>query len=172
MRTSLLALLVVIVASAGCGSQHVASNDAQPLTPASGAAIDDSVRAFMRTVAHDITQEGPTAWRKHFADSPSFFMASEGRLVFPNSASATAAIQDLPRTIKQIELRWGDDLRVDPLAQDLAVVAASYHEIQVSPEGRRLEEAGFFTGTAEHRDGRWQFRNAHWSVAGHPSPAR
>jgi hypothetical protein len=148
------------------------SSEPQSLTPARASAIDDSVRAFMRTVAHDITQEGPTAWRRHFADSPSFFMASEGHLVFPNSASATAAIQDLPRTIKQIELRWGDDLRVDPLTPDLAVVAASYHEIQVSPEGRRLEEAGFFTGTAEHRDGRWQFRNAHWSVVPPPAPVR
>jgi hypothetical protein len=99
-------------------------------------------------------------------------MASEGRLVFPNSASATAAIQELPRTIKQIDLRWGDDLRVDPLTPDLAVVAASYHEVQVSPEGRRVEEAGFFTGIAEHRDGRWQFRNAHWSVAVPTPPVR
>jgi hypothetical protein len=148
------------------------SSEPQSLTPARASAIDDSVRAFMRTVAHDITQEGPTAWRRHFADSPSFFMASEGRLVFPNSAAATAAIQDLPRTIKQIELRWGDDLRVDPLTPDLAVVAASYHEIQVSPEGRRVEESGFFSGIAQLGAGRWQFRNAHWSVVPPPAPVR
>jgi hypothetical protein len=66
--------------------------------------------------AHDVTQDGPTAWRRHFADSPSFFMAVNGRLVFPNSAAATAGIQNVARTIKQIELRWGDDLPIDPLA--------------------------------------------------------
>ena|SRR5258708_6291864 len=169
MWTSPRALLLAVLAFAGC-SPHGVSSEPQSLTPARASAIDDSVRTFMRTVAHDITREGPTAWRKHFADSPSFFMASEGRLVFPNSASATAAIQDLTRTIKQIELRWGGDLRVDPLTPDLAVVAASYHEIQVSPEGRRVEESGFFSGIAEHRDGRWQFRNAHWSVAAPPPP--
>lgn len=126
------------------------------------------MRAFTRTVAHDITQEGPSAWRRHFADSPAFFMASEGHLVFPNSAAATAGIQDVARSIKQIELQWGDDLRVDPLTPDLAVVAASYHEVQVSADGVRVNETGFFTGIAEHQGGRWQFRNAHWSVAGAP----
>jgi hypothetical protein len=142
------------------------------MTAARAAAVDDSVRAFARAVAHDITQEGPAAWRRHFVDSPAFFMASEGRLVFPNSASATAGIRDFAGTIKQIELRWGDDLRVDPLTPDLAVVAASWREVRVGTDGRRLEEAGFFTGTAEHRDGRWQFRNAHWSVAAPPPAVR
>ena len=141
------------------------------MTAARAAAVEQSVRTFAQNVAHDITQEGPAAWRRHFSDSPAFFMASEGHLVFPNSASATAAIQDLTRTMKQIELRWGDDLRVDPLTPDLAVVAASYHELQLWTDGRRVDESGFFTGTAERREGRWQFRNAHWSVAG-PSALR
>jgi len=142
------------------------------MTAERAALVDRSVRAFAQVVAHDVTHEGPTAWRRHFADTPSFFMASEGRLVFPNSASATAGIQNLPRSIKQIDLRWGDDLRVDPLTPDLAAVAMSYHEVQISPEGHRVEENGFFTGIAEQRDGRWQFRNAHWSVVPPPPPVR
>ena len=171
MHSRLQVSLLAMVAAAGCGSHHVASSESQSMTAARATAVDQSVRAFAQLVAHDVTQEGPSAWRRHFADSPEFFMAAEGRLVFPNSASATAGIQDLPRTIQRIDLRWGDDLRVDPLTPDLAVVAASYHEVQVSPEGRRVEENGFFTGIAEHRDGRWQFRNAHWSAIP-PAPVR
>jgi len=76
-------------------------------------------------------------------------------------------IRDLPRLIQRIELEWGDDLRVDPMAPNLAMMAASYHEVQVSPAGTRVDERGFFTGTAEYRDGRWQFRNAHWSSTPH-----
>ena len=133
------------------------------------AAVETGVRTFANTVAHDITQEGPSAWNRFFANSPSFFMASEGLLVFPNRASATTGIQDLTRTVKQIELQWGDDLRVDPLTPDLAVMASSYHEIRVDTAGGRVDEKGFFTGTAEYRDGRWQFRNAHWSVLEPPS---
>jgi hypothetical protein len=157
--------LLAAAICAGCGSRHIVSGRSQSLTVARAAAVEDGVRAFARTVAHDVTGEGPSAWRRHFADSPSFFMAANGQMVFPNSASATTGIQDLARTIRHIELRWGDDLRVDALTPDLAVVAASWHEVLVSTAGRRVEEAGFFTGIAERRDGRWQFRNAHWSVA-------
>ncbi|MGB7622205.1 MAG: hypothetical protein WBN92_07620, partial [Terriglobia bacterium] len=145
MRAWPSALLLATLASAGCGTHPMVSGDPQSLTPARAAAVEDGVRVFMRAVAHDVTQVGPAAWRRHFADSPSFFMASEGRLVFPNSAAATAAIQDLTHTIKQIELNWGEDLRVDPLTPDLAVVAASYHEVLVNTAGRRVEETGFFT---------------------------
>jgi hypothetical protein len=98
-------------------------------------------------------------------------MASEGQLVFPNRAAATAAIQNLEETVKQIELKWGDDLRIDPLTKNLAVVATSYHEVRVSTDGLRIEENGFFTGIAEYRGGRWQFRNAHWSVIAPPVAA-
>jgi hypothetical protein len=170
MRTWMCALLLAILASAGCGMQRSATKEPRPLTPASATAVEHGVRAFMGAVAHDVTQDGPGAWRGYFEDSPAFFMADEGNLVFPNSAAATAAIEDLAHNIKQIELHWGDDLRVDPLTTDLAVAAASYHEMRVSTAGERVEEKGFFTGVAEYRDGRWQFRDAHWSVVA-PPPA-
>lgn len=169
MRTWQCGLLLAIAMSAGCGTRYTGSSEPPSLTPAQASAVEAGVRAFTRAVAHDVTQDGPAAWRKHFADSPSFFMADEGRLVFPNSAAATAAIRDLALTVKQIELRWGDDLRVDPLTPNLAVVGATYHEIRVSTAGQRVEETGFFTGIAEYRNGRWQFRNAHWSVVVPPS---
>ena len=52
--------------------------------------------------------------------------------------------------IAQIELRWGDDLRVDPLTRDLAVVGSSYHESRVDPGGKRTEENGYFTGVVQY----------------------
>ena len=69
------------------------------------AAVADGVRALIRTVARGVTDEGPAAWRKRFADSPSFFMALDGRLVYLNGAAAVAAIPDLARTIQRLELR-------------------------------------------------------------------
>jgi hypothetical protein len=172
MRIWQWTLLLATVTSAACAAQNSVSSDSRTLAPARAAAVEQAVRAFTQTVAHDITHDGPSAWRKHFSDSPSFFMAAEGQLVFPNSAAATAGIQELARTIKQIDLQWGNDLRVDPLASDLAVVAASYHELRVSTTGQRVDESGFFTGLAEYRDGRWQFRDAHWSVLAPPPPVR
>ena len=167
-----LLFLFATLMSAGCSAPHASSSEPRSLTPASASAVQDGVRAFTRTVAHDVTQDGPAAWRRHFSDTPSFFMAAEGQLAFPNSPAATAGIQSLARTIKQVELRWGDDLRVDPLAPDLAVVATSYHEVRVNTTGQRVEEDGFFTGVAEYREGRWQFRNAHWSLPVPPPPVQ
>lgn len=141
------------------------------LTPAHSAAIADSVRAFAATVAQGITRNGPGAWRGFFADTPAFFMAAEGQLVFPNSESATVAIQSLTRMISHIELRWGDSLRVDPLAPGLALLATAYYEARLDSAGHRLEEHGFFTGIAEHRARGWQFRDAHWSVVTPPAAA-
>lgn len=61
-----------------------------------------------------------------------FFMVVEGHMAFPNQESATAGIRDFARTVQRIELMWGDDLRVDPLASDLAVLASSYHEVRIT----------------------------------------
>ena len=166
MRIRHWTLLVGAVLCAACGSRHTNPAEPQPaLTAGQIAEIEQSVREFAVLVAHDVTREGPAAWRRHFADTPSFFMAVDGHLQFANSAAATAGIQDLTRTIKQIELRWGDDLRVDPLTPHLAVMATSWQEVQVNADGGRVDANGFFTGLAERREGRWQFRNAHWSLA-------
>jgi len=171
MRTWRRALLLATLATAICSPPLKVSAQSRSLTPERAAAVEDGVRAFTRTVAHDVTEEGPAAWRKHFADIPSFFMAVDGHLMYSSGAAAMAANADLVRAIKHIELHWGDDLRVDPLTADLAVVATTWHEIIVLAEGKRLDEGGYFTGIAEYRGGRWQFRNAHWSSAVPPAAA-
>lgn len=129
-----------------------------------------AVRAFAATVAHDVTQRGPAAWREHFADTPNFFMASEGRLVFANGDDATRGIQKLTTQIAHIELRWGDPMRLDPLTPTLVMLGMPFHEVLVDTAGHKVEESGYFTGLAELGPEGWKFRNAHWSVAGPPSP--
>lgn len=165
MRNWRWALLAAML-SAGC------SSDPQQLTAKRTAEIDREVRAFAQDVARGVTREGPTAWRHYFSDSPEFFMAAEGKLAFSNGASAIAAIPDLARAIKQIDLKWGEELRVDPLAPDLAVMAAPYRETRTGPTGDRISDAGYFTGTTEFKGGHWQFRNAHWSVVVPPVAVR
>lgn len=137
----------------------------QALTATQAAHVRAEVTAFAASVARDVTAEGPTAWRRIFSAGPAFFMASEGRLAFANSDAATAAIRQLAGTIRKIELRWGADLRVDPLTPALAVVGSTYHESRTSVSGEHVEEDGYFTGVAERRGSRWQLRDAHWSVA-------
>jgi hypothetical protein len=165
MRMGKWALLATI-ACAGC------SSGPQRLTATRTAEIDKEVRAFAQDVAHGVTKEGPTAWRRYFSERPEFFMVAEGRLAFSNGASAIAAMPGIARAIKQIELQWGEEMRVDPLAPDLAVMATPYHEIRTGPSGERIHDAGYFTATTEYKGGRWLFRNAHWSVVVPPVAVR
>jgi hypothetical protein len=171
LRTLQCVLLLTTLTFAGSGARHSALGRSQHLAAARAGGVEDGVRAFMHDVAHDVTQDGPTAWRKYFADTPAFFMAVNGKIAFANSAEVTAGLPQVALVIKQIELKWGDDLRVDLLAPDLAVVGAPYHELQAWADGHHVEDNGYFTGVAQYRDGRWQFRDAHWSEPVPPASA-
>ena len=163
-------LLIAMATSVGCGMHHGSADDSQSLPAERRAAVEAGVRSFVSSVAHDVTQDGPAAWSKYFADDPAFFMADEGQLVFPNGQAAKQAIQNVARAFKSIDLRWGDNLRIDPLTPSLAMVAVPYTEVRIDTAGHRVTESGYFTGLAEYRNGRWQFRDVHWSVAA-PAPA-
>ena len=162
--------LVSSLVLAGCGLGVDVPLVSSPISAAQKAAVEQEVRQFAALVSRDVTQEGPAAWQKHFADDPAFFMAAEGKLQFPNRQAAREGIEGLTRILPHIELNWGDDLRIDPLTAEFAQVATSWHEVLVDKDGHRMEEAGFFTGLVEKRGRQWQFRNAHWSVVA-PAPA-
>jgi hypothetical protein len=161
----------IVILSAILFTDCTGARTSSSLTMDQSVATTNSVRAFAGTVANDVTARGPLAWRDHFAETPSFFMAAEGQLVFANSDAATRGIRELPGRIAQIELRWGDPVLVDPLTTALAMMAAPYHEVEVDPAGHRVESSGYFTGLVELGPAGWKFRNAHWSVAAPTSPA-
>jgi hypothetical protein len=157
-------LVVPVIAAIGCQGQPRVADPSGSLSAADRTAVEQGVRGFMNAVAQDVTQGGPTTWAKEFADGPNFFMASEGVLVFPSGAAAAQGIPALTQIIRKIELQWGPDLRVDPLTPDLAAVGSTYQEFRTDPQGHELTEKGYFSGVVEQRNGKWQFRNAHWSV--------
>jgi hypothetical protein len=155
--------LFAVLALNGSSIHAQASGDPQPPTPSRAAPVRARVRTFMQTVAREVSQEGPTAWCRYFDTSPAFFMAVNGQLAFANSAAALEGTKNFARTISHIELHWGDDLRVDPLTSQFAVVAVSWHEVQIDHAGHEVTESGYFTGVAQYQNGRWFFRDAHWS---------
>lgn len=169
VRWVVVASGAALLGLAGCGVGIDLLANSPALTGARKAAVEKEVRQFAASVARDVTQQGPPAWEKYLADSPAFFLASEGKLQFPNRRAATQGIREFANAIQHIELTWGDDLRVDALTPEFAMVASSWHEVWSDKEGHQTTESGFFTGLAERHNGQWQFRNAHWSVAA-PSP--
>jgi hypothetical protein len=150
-------IFLSIAVFTGCNARQ-----SQSITSAHAVVVEQDVRQLMQSVARDVTQQGPLAWLKYFETGPSFFMGVNGQMAFSNAGAATHGTQSFARTIQHIELHWGD-LRVDPLTSEFAIVAAPWREIRVDLNGHRLEDTGFFTALAEFRDGRWQFRDAHWS---------
>ena len=152
--------VLLAVYCAGCNSW----DGSRGLTPDRAAQVSREVKEFAAIVAHDVTQDGPAAWLKHFSERPTFFMAVEGKLQFPDSASAAAGIQKVAQMMKHIELKWSD-VRVDPLTPELAGMGAGWNEVIEMADGKRVNSGGYFTALAEQRNGRWQFRNAHWSTA-------
>jgi hypothetical protein len=169
-------LLISVTASMRCGGCRGLTDKPQALTPERRTEVEDSARKFMAAVAHDVTQDGPLAWRKFFADRPAFFMAVNGQMAFPSGQAAAQAIPEIAKKLKRIELHWGDDLRLDPLTESLCAVGASYTEvIEVQPGGAEEMQGthrGYFTGVAENRNGKWQFRDVHWSEVVPPAPAK
>jgi hypothetical protein len=153
----------------GCGARDE-SHGAESITPADSAAVQKEVRAFAASVAHDVTREGPRAWRHYFEDTPAFFMAVNGQMIFPSGIAAKDGIAKVALMFRRIELSWGNELRIDPLTRGLAVVAAPWREVLTDSAGQVTVQSGFFTGLAEYRHGAWQFRNAHWSASASASP--
>lgn len=157
-----LLALAVSLADAAPPSPPVA------LSAADSTAVRQAVRLFVQSVAHDVTQKGPLAWSRFFDDSPAFFMAVNGQMVFASGAAARAALPKVALAFRRIELNWGNDLRIDPLTRRLAIVAVSWREVLTDSSGHLTKQAGFFTAIAEYRNDHWQFRDVHWSV---PLPA-
>src|SRR5271154_3206620 len=108
MRRTDSALLLSLLVCGSCGFRRA--------EPAPAGAVRNQVQTFARSVAEGVTRDGPAAWAKYFDNSPSFFMAVDGRLKYADGAAAQSAIPELVRTIQKIELHWGDGLRIDPVS--------------------------------------------------------
>jgi hypothetical protein len=163
MRGIWFAVVVAGIGVIGCAGARGPAENAQVFTAQDRAAVENGVRQFMSSVEQDVTREGPAAWAHEFSHEPTFFMVSDGVLLFPSGAAAAQGVQSLRQVIKKIELHWGGDLRIDALSPDFAVVGTSWQETR-EMQGREVKDHGYFTGLVEQANGKWQFRNAHWST--------
>ena len=132
--------------------------------PEGAGGVRDSVYKMTASIAADVTAKGPTAWLLYFEDTPSFFMASDGRLAFPNYDSARNFINNtLVKSIRTIILKW-QDIHIDVLSPELANIAASFHEDIADVAGKTISIDGYFTALTHRATAGWRLRNAHWSI--------
>jgi len=131
------------------------------------AIVKDSVQQLVNSIEKNISQRGPVAWLNYFEDSPDFFMASDGLLVFPNIDTARNFINNvLVKNMISIKLKW-DHVRIDPLTVSLSGVSANFHEDAFDSTGKKSAYDGYFSGIAIQTSNGWKLHNAHWSVNKH-----
>ncbi len=156
MRITIVLTLIIFLLSC--------NNNSDSLHAKQVSDVKDSVQQMTASIAKDVSRDGPVAWLRYFENTPNFFMASEGQLVFQNYDSANNFINHvLVKNIRKIELHWRNT-RIDPLTYTLASIAAMFHEDITNSAGIKIPMDGYFTGIAQHTSGGWKLLSVHWSV--------
>ena len=155
MQRCATGILMAIVLG-GCGAPRA------ELTPERAVMIRDSVAAFMAEVAAGVSARSSEGWLDYFEASPSFLMASDGRVAFASHPEAVDAVTAMARGFRSIDLAWGT-VRIDPLAPGLAHVATDYREAITDTAGTVVRFGGYLTAVARHGAEGWRLMTLHWS---------
>jgi hypothetical protein len=152
------------------GASACASSTAPPVTAPALPAEDvrTAVRAMADAIARDVSRDGPTGWLPYFAHTSGFFWASEGTVVIRDADGAERFVREFARGVPRVSLAW-QDVRVDPVGPDAALLAAGCHEVLTDTAGKSTPWDGFFTGVAVRTAFGWQLRDGHWSSKPPPS---
>jgi hypothetical protein len=151
-------VLVLLVSCSGGTSSAVSA--------AQRKAIADTLRALMVST-YDLQKTGDAVARLmslYPTDGP-VISASGGRVTASREAveSGIRAFWDnVGRNMQQPKWTW-DDMHVDVLAQDAAVVTATYHVPHLTPRGMPHVIAGAWTAVFQRRAGRWVIVQEHLS---------
>ena len=103
MRFSLpanIAAVFLMTSSLNAGDHNGPGSSVPEAAP-----VARAVQEFMEAVATDVTAQGPHAWRKYLSQKHTFFMVSNGQLVFESGEAAHEGIGALEQSIEHISLQ-------------------------------------------------------------------
>jgi ketosteroid isomerase-like protein len=137
-----------------------------PLTAAERTAIADTLRTMIVS-AYDLTKPGDAVPRMMSLYPPTgnVVSASGGRVSVSRDsleAGIRAFWQFVGQNMRNPKWTW-DDMHVDVLARDAAVVTATYHIPHLTPRGQPHTIAGAMTVAFQRRSGRWSVVQEHLS---------
>ncbi len=122
------------------------------------------IQQMMDSVERSLLQ-GPKEWLNYFEDTHSFYMISDGKLVFPDYNIAAKFINDtLVNIINTINLKWSN-ISVDVLNDNTALARAAFNEDIKFKQGNVVNYDGYFTAVIDNTSSGFKFRNLHWSIA-------
>jgi len=145
-----------------------------PLSDAERTAIADTLRTLIVS-AYDLTKPGDAVTRMMSLYPPTgnVVSASGGRVSVSRDsleAGIRAFWQFVGQNMRDPKWTW-DDMRIDVLARDAAVVTATYHVPHRTPAGQPHTIGGAMTVAFQRRDGRWSVVQEHLSDLAQPPAA-
>jgi ketosteroid isomerase-like protein len=137
-----------------------------PLSTSEKKAIADTLRALVVS-AYDLSKPGDAVARMMSLYPPSgnVVSASGGRMSVSRDsleAGIRAFWQYVGQNMRDPRWTW-DEMQVDVLARDAAVLTATYHVPHRTPRGDQHVIAGALTVAFQRRDGRWSVVQEHLS---------
>jgi len=147
--------------------------DAQP-SDRERAAIADTLRTMLVS-AYDITRPGDPVARMMslYPRVGNVVSASGGRASVSRDsleAEIRAFWQFVGQNMRNPKWTW-DEMHIDVLSRDAAVVTATYHVPHLTPRGEQHTIAGAMTEVFQRRDGRWVVVQEHLSDLAPAEPA-
>jgi len=121
------------------------------------AAIEEAVK---QAAWQHLTAENAAAALSHY--EPDAVVASDGRL-YPSFELFAADARDFFDTLHQVDLAEWDEMHVQVLSRDIAVLTAKVRWSSTDTEGVRLDLTGVWTAVYVEHDGRWLIRTRHES---------
>ena len=136
------------------------------LTAAERTAIADTLRTMIVS-EYDLTKPGDAVSRmlSLYPPTGTVVSASGGRVSVSRDsleAGIRAFWQFVGQNMRNPKWTW-DDMHVDVLARDAAVVTATYHIPHLTPRGQPHTIAGAMTVAFQRRGGRWSVVQEHLS---------
>jgi len=170
-RRSTRVTLAILCAAAIVGCAR--STDAR-LSTVERTAIADTLRTLI-TSAYDLSRPGDAVGRMMSLYPPSgnVVSASGGRVSVSRDsleAGIRAFWQYVGQNMRDPRWQW-DEMHIDVLARDAAVLTATYHVPHRTPRGDPHTIAGAITVAFQRRDGRWSVVQEHLSDVPPDAPA-
>ena len=136
--------------------------DRDPVTPGQ---LDSTQRAAIEKAVkqaaweHLTAENAATALSHYESDA---VVASDGRL-YPSFELFARDARDFYDTLQQVELAVWDEIHVQVLSRDIAVLTSKVRWSSTDTEGVRLDLTGIWTAVYVEHDGRWLIRTRHES---------
>lgn len=154
-------IAVIAVAASACSGSREAT-----LTEAERKSIADTLRARIVS-AYDITKPGdPVARMMSLYPATGGVVSASGGRVSVSRDSLESGIrafwQYVGQNMRDPKWIW-DEMHIDVLARDAAVVTATYHVLHRTPRGEPHTIAGAMTVVFQRRGDRWSVVQEHLS---------